>query len=62
MGPDKRLYLKSSNPQFKYLEEATFSGIFEDPTEVNADPNTDTLDMEFPLEEALIPDVINGVM
>lgn len=67
LGPDNYLYLKSSNPQFKHLEKVHMTGIFEDPTTLVDD---DILDVKFPLEEALIPPMIelvvkelsNGVM
>jgi hypothetical protein len=32
LGPDNHVYLKSANPQFKYLKEAKVTGIFEDST------------------------------
>lgn len=69
LGPDNYLYFKSSNPQYLYLEEVRFTGIFEDPmlpkellcpneTELICDP----IDNEFPLEEALIPPLIELVV
>lgn len=60
-GPDKRVYLKSSNPQFRYLKKATFTGIFEDPLDA-LEEGKDPLDAEFPLEEGLVPSVIEGVL
>lgn len=65
IGPDNYLYFKSANPQYLYLEKVKFSGIFEEPEkaaelECNAEDasNCDPLDNKFPIEEALIPQVI----
>ena len=59
LGPDNKLYLKSSSPQTYYLENVQLKGIFENPTEVTqytADGiKCDILDIELPLEEAFIP-------
>ena len=63
LGPEGKLYLKSANPQSLYLEEVSFSGIFEDPEEAakqaceetESNNNCDILDNDYPLEEALIP-------
>lgn len=59
LGPDNYLYLKSSNPQFKHLEKVYMTGIFEDPTDL---VNDDVLEEKFPLEEALIPPMIELVV
>ncbi len=67
IGPDNYLYFKSFNPQYLYLEKIRFSGIFENPEEaasLSCD-NTDTcdvLDSPFPLEEALIPSLVQMVV
>ena len=60
IGPDKHLYLKSSNPQFKYLCKVNLTSIFEDASEAIKldDNNCDILDAEFPLETALISQLI----
>lgn len=63
LGPEGKLYLKSSNPQSLYLEGVSLSGIFEDPEEAakqacegtDGNDNCDILDNDYPLEEALIP-------
>ena len=70
IGPDNYLYLKSFNPQYLYLDKSKikFTGVFEDPEKVaNLECNTnnsncDILDKEFPLEEGLVPTVIDTVV
>lgn len=66
LGPDKHLYLNSSNPQFMYLRKLRMLGIFEDFDEAtklkcdgdgNATP-CDYLDMEFPIRDYLVPTLI----
>ena len=61
-----KLVLKSSNPQYLYLEKATVCGIFENAEEAsdyecdnkgNIDA-CDILDREFPIEDALIAPLI----
>ena len=70
LGPDNYLYFKSFNPQFLYLEKVRITGIFEDtlaaselqcPDE-NGDTVCDVLDREFPIENALIPPLIQLVV
>ena len=70
LGPDNYLYFKSFNPQFLYLEKVRMTGIFEDtlaaselqcPNE-NGDTVCDVLDREFPIENALIPPLIQLVV
>lgn len=68
IGPDNYLYFKSFNPQYLYLGKARLTGIFEEPEkaaelECNRDESTcDPMDMKFPLEEALIPQVVELVV
>lgn len=70
LGPDGKLYIKASNPQALYLEKVRFSGIFEDPEEAaklscegsQDDGACDILDKKFPLEEALIPLMIELIV
>lgn len=68
INPDNYLYFKSSNPQFLYLDSVKFTGIFQDPIEVskleldNENTNCDILDSVFPLEDALIPPLIELVV
>lgn len=70
LGPDNYLYFKSFNPQFLYLEKVRITGIFEDtlaaselqcPDE-NGNIVCDVLDREFPIEDALIPPLIQLVV
>lgn len=65
LGPDQYIYMKSDNPQYLYMEKVRMTGIFEDSEEVaklsckeESDNKCDILDMQFPLEEALIPVMI----
>lgn len=70
LGPDNYLYFKSFNPQYLYLEweKVRLTGVFEEPEkaaelECNKEKGTcDILDMKFPLEEALVPQVIQLVV
>ena len=70
LGPDGRLYIKASNPQALYLEKVRFSGIFEDSEEAaklscegdDTSDSCDILDKKFPLEEALIPLMIELIV
>lgn len=70
LGPDNYLYFKSSNPQYLYLEKARMTGIFEDPRatselqcpDENGDTVCDVLDKTFPIEDALIPPMIELVV
>lgn len=69
VGPDNYLYFKSCNPQHRYLEKVRMTGIFESPSKAlelqcstNEDAVCDIKDMEFPLEEALIPPVTELVI
>lgn len=69
IGPDNYLYFKSFNPQYLYLEKARMTGIFEDPqaaSELQC-PNEsgnivcDVLDREFPIEDSLVPQLVQLV-
>lgn len=69
IAPDGYLYFKSWNPQFLYLEKVKFTAIFEDVEEVSGltcdnDEGTacDLLDRTFPIEEALVPPLIELVV
>ena len=70
LGPDLHLYLNSNNPQFLYLKQLRLNAIFEDIDEVGKylcdDEGSfkvcDTLDMEFPIREYLVPLLIELVV
>lgn len=70
IAPDSHLYLKSNNPQMNYLEKVKVTGIFEDSSKVaelqcpDEEGNTacDVMDMNFPLEESLIPPLIELIV
>jgi hypothetical protein len=68
IGPDNHLYLSSSNPQAKYLETLRLKGLFEDfekASELECDGEgkpCDEMERNFPLEVALIPDLIARVV
>lgn len=67
LGPDEYLYLKSDNPQYLHLSKVRVTGIFENSsnaTELSCDTDDstcDVLDMSFPLEEALIPVMLDMI-
>lgn len=68
INPDRYLYFKSSNPQFLYLESVRFTGIFQDSKEAaklglnNEEASCSILDSYFPLEDALVPPLIELVV
>jgi hypothetical protein len=70
IGPDLRLYLNSSNPQFLYLKKLRMSAIFEDIEEAagllcdndGESQSCDVLDMEFPIRDYLVPPLIELVI
>ena len=67
IAPDGYMYFKSSNPQHLHLENVRMTGIFEDIDEVeklscNKEDSCDILDRKFPIEEALIPQLIDTVV
>ena len=70
LGPDNYLYFKSFNPQFLYLEKIRMTGIFEDTLaaselqcpDKNGNIVCDVLDREFPIENALIPPLIQLIV
>ena len=69
-GPDDYLYLKSSNPQYLYLEKLRMKAIFEDfesaaqyaCDEAGEELHCDILDMKFPIENALVPIIVEMVV
>lgn len=68
IAPDSHLYMKSNNPQLYYLEKVKVTGIFEDGRKAaelqcsEEDNACDVMDMTFPLEEALIPNLIEFIV
>lgn len=63
LGPDQYLYFKSSNPQYMYLEKVRMTSIFEDAEsaaklQCDNEEACDVLDTSFPLEEGLVPSLI----
>lgn len=66
LGPDNHLYFKSSNPQFLYLKNVRVNAVFadiEDIIKLKCDDSIcELLDMEFPLEAALIPPLIELIV
>ena len=70
IAPDNHLYMKSNNPQIAYLKKVKVTGIFENtekaaelqcPDEAG-DTACDTLDKNFPLEDALVPVIVELVV
>ena len=70
LGPDNYLYLQSSNPQYLYLEKIRLTGIFENIESVSNllcddsgdSINCDIMDKTFPIEDALVPPIIELVV
>jgi hypothetical protein len=70
IAPDSHLYMKSGNPQFYYLKKAKVTGIFENSTQItefqcpnsNGTVTCDIMDMTFPMEESLVPPLIELVV
>lgn len=70
LGPDNYLYFKSTNPQYLYLEKVRMTGIFENPESAlelqcpdeNGDTTCDILDMTFPIEDSLVPQLVQLVV
>ena len=68
IAPDNYIYFKSYNPQYLYLEKVKMTGMFEDPQKAfelqceGGELSCDILDATFPIEEALIPPMIELVV
>ena len=70
IGPDNYLYFKSFNPQYLYLEKVKFTGIFQDSIQAsdlqcpddNGDIICNSIDRTFPIEDALVPPLIELVV
>lgn len=69
IGPDSHLYVKGDNPQAYHLGKAKVTGIFEDSSKAaelscdnDGEEKCDIFDKDFPIEEALIPALIEGIV
>ena len=69
IAPDSHLYFKSLNPQFLYLQRVKFTGIFQDCIQASdmecsegETPICNVIDKVFPIEDALIPPLIELVV
>lgn len=70
LGPDLHLYANSSNPQFKYLKKLRINAIFEDVDEAakytcdddGTPEECDIFEMEFPIRDYLVPNLIELVV
>jgi len=65
IGPDGYLYLKSNNPQFKYLSKVKVTAVFEDTMDAAkyvCDGPCEILDNVFPLEDTMVNLVIENVL
>lgn len=68
LGPDNYLYFKSSNPQFLYLEQVRVTAMFSNIVDTftlqcsQTDKPCDIMDSEFPIEDSLVPPLIELVV
>ena len=70
IGPNNYLYFKSFNPQYLHLEKVKFTGIFQDSMQAsnlqcpddNGEIICDLADRTFPIEDALVPPLIELVV
>lgn len=68
VSPDNYLYLYSANPQFLYLEKVKMYSVFEDYEAGESysceekEGQCDDMEKEFPIEEALVPELIDAVV
>lgn len=66
LGPDMKLYMNSSNSQFRFLKKLRMSAVFEDFDEAadllcdgeGEDRSCDVMDEEFPIRDYLVPQLI----
>jgi hypothetical protein len=61
IDPTNHLYVISSNDKYNDITKIYITGIFENPEEVSSS-DQDPMDLEYPLEEGLIPQVIELVV
>lgn len=65
LNPDGKLYFTSSNPQFKYIQSVTITGVFESATEASAlecNKECEPFDRVLPLEEPLVSNLIDTIV
>lgn len=65
IGPDGYLYFKSWNPQFAYLQKVKVTAVFSDTIEAakyECDSECDLMDKQFPIEEDLVPTLIESIV
>lgn len=72
IAPDMYLYLYSKNHQFLHLEKVEITALFQDPVEAfklqcsknctNGDVDCDILDSVFPMEDSLVPPLVDLVV
>lgn len=62
LGTDGYIYLTSANKEFLNLKNIEITGIFEQPDKVPQGDSPNFMDAEYPLEEGLIPQVIEAVV
>lgn len=67
LAPSKYLYMRSNNPQLYYLKNIKVTGIFEKASEAallqcDKGGKCDIMDMQYPLEEGLIPVVVELIV
>ena len=60
IAPDDFLYMKSSNSQFLALKTVNVTALFSDCDEVvkRNNPNSDIMDMVYPIEDYLVPQLV----
>lgn len=64
IAPDGYLYMKSQNPVFINLEMVRMSAVFEDielAAKLSCNYDCDFMDMQFPMEDSLIPLLIDSI-
>lgn len=66
--PNKYLYLKSSNPNFKFLEQVKVNSIFNDPSKAleyscdSENKSCNILEADYPIESYMAPAIISYVV
>ena len=66
IGPDNFLYIKSIQPDTSALKQVKIVGLFHNPAKASllecCKSDTDILDQEYPLEEELVPPMIDMIL